>query len=337
MKNKQVLQIYTTIRKRVKSQNYTCMCDGCRQTAINSHLLQKHGILSQVFENGHMYEPRVANMFLEKFMESPSELKLVGVDLALSVKTFCETHDDNLFSEIEKDNIDFENYRHILLLTYRAVCAEARRKEYELEITKRFLSSNIVKNTINPNQLEFYSDTAEGYKMGHRDLLYHAKFLESELECSNNQIVFYHKSFPISGIYCSAIFSLDESCDVKSDSPLGLYFVHIIPTPDRTHVILGCDKVHETNWVKSYFNELLLVKDSDIEEYITSLIIRNNGWGISPSVYRQLDESKIKEFFLYYNEDRTARMPLRYKGFNLFDNSLLNAYNKLHNAERQNE
>ena len=334
MKQKQVLHIYSNIRKRVKELNYPCMCNGCQRTAINSHLLQKHGILSQVFENGHMYEPRVANIFNDSFLEFPSEFKRVGVDLALSVHTFCKEHDDNLFSEIEKDNIDFENYRHVLLLTYRAVCAEARRKEYEVEILRRFLSSNIVSNSISPYEREFYSDTSEGYKMGYRDLVSHAHFLESELACSNHQIVFYHKSFPISGVYCSATFSLDEISDVKPDSPLGLYFVHIIPTSERTHVILGCDREHETTWAKLYFSELLSKKDSEIEEYVTSLLIRNNGWGISPSVYRQLDKSKIDEFFSYYNMDRTAVMPERYENFNLFDNSLLNEYNEIHSAVR---
>ena len=170
--------------------------------------------------------------------------------------------------------------------------------------------------------------------MGYRDLMSHALFLESELAFSNHQIVFYHKSFPISGVYCSATFSLDEIFDIKSDSPLGLYFVHIIPTSDRTHVILGCDKKHETTWAKLYFSELLSKKDSEIEEYITSLLIRNNGWGISPSVFRKLDKSKIDEFFSYYNMDRTAVMPERYENFNLFDNSLLNEYNEKHSAVR---
>lgn len=326
MSQKQIIQIYSNIRKRVRDLKFTCLCNGCKETAINSHLLQKHGILSHVFENGHIYEPRVSNLFNDDFLKDPSEFKRVGVEQAISVHTFCKEHDDKLFSEIEKGNIDFDNYRHILLLTYRAVCAEARRKEYEIEIIRRFLNSNIVNETINPYRLSLYSDTTEGYIMGYRDLMSHATLIEKELGCSNDCVVFYHRSFPISGIYCSATFSIDELPNVKLDSPLGLYFVHIIPTSDKTHVVLGYDKKHETTWGKNYFKELLSVTESEIEEYITSLLIRNNGWGISPSVYHQLDKNKIKKFFSYYNDDRNALMPERYKGFNLFDTSLLNAY-----------
>lgn len=37
--------IVRNIRKNVMNKNWGCMCDGCTNKAINSHLLQRHGVL----------------------------------------------------------------------------------------------------------------------------------------------------------------------------------------------------------------------------------------------------------------------------------------------------
>jgi hypothetical protein len=302
------------------------MCTGCSEPSINSHLLQKNGILSKVFESGHMYEPRVANIFQDHHLHNPIDLKMVGVEQALSVHTFCKTHDEKLFGEIEKGNLDFNNYRHCLLLSYRTVCAEARRKEYEVEVYRRFLESNTIRQMSNERQLGYLKDTQYGYKLGQRDLLYHVSQIEKELEQPENRYMFFHKDFPVSSVYCSTTLCIDTSFHANPEKTQRLFLMHVIPTEDRTHIILGLEKNDKNDFAMSYFQELMSTDDKTIEDYLTSLLIRNNGWGISPSVYKKLSKDKITQFFKLYEEDRTAFIPQRYENFNLFDGALLETY-----------
>lgn len=329
---KKVLQIFSNIHKRVCQLSLPCMCTGCSEPSINSHLLQKKGILSKVFESGHMYEPRPSNIFQEKFINNPSELKMVGVEQALSVHTFCKTHDENIFGEIEKGNLELNNYRHSLLLSYRTVCAEARRKEYEVKVYRKFIESNTIRQMVNAKQLDGLERIQCGFKLGQRDLLSYRSKIEKELEQPKNGYMFYHKEFSISGIYCSTTLSLGNILDTNLEKPLDLFLLHVIPTENKTHIVLGFDKNCESNWAKLYFQELMSKDDNTIEEYLTSLLIRTDGWGISPSVYEELSKDKISQFFKLYDEDRDAFISQRYENFNLFDGALLETYRNNHSS-----
>ena len=55
--------IVRNIRKNVMNKNWGCMCDGCTDKAINSHLLQRHGVLDNIMEDNHMVEMRPKDIF----------------------------------------------------------------------------------------------------------------------------------------------------------------------------------------------------------------------------------------------------------------------------------
>lgn len=44
--------------KNIAKNKWQCMCPHCSDPAINSHLLQRHGLLSHIVENGHLYGKR---------------------------------------------------------------------------------------------------------------------------------------------------------------------------------------------------------------------------------------------------------------------------------------
>lgn len=324
-KNK-VTQLFTNIHRRVYETNLPCMCSNCGNLSINSHLLQKNGILSLITQNGHMYEPKIGNMFDSDFRKSPVQFKLVGTDQALSVHTFCKYHDEMLFSDMEKKGADISSCRSYLLLTYRTLCAEARRKEYEIEVTRRFTDSNIVNSLFSQYEIQYYKEKQiKGNKLGFADLLYHSNEIEKELNEPTGRYVFLNKSFPITGIYASSVVSIADIKDNQKE-PFCLYTFHIIPTNSGSIVILGYDKHKVKPWVKEYFEELLDKNDSNIEEYITSFLIRTEGWGMSPIVYKQLKKNKIQEYFRLFQIDRADLVSQRFDGFNLFDGVLKNEY-----------
>lgn len=118
----------------------------CNQGAINSHLLQRHGVLSSVVEKGHCYELREKDVFSWTKHTQPFELKRCGIQDAISLHLFCNHHDTEVFKPIESGVVDYDDYVNQLLLSFRSICAEIRRKEVIVERYKRYLGSNILQS-----------------------------------------------------------------------------------------------------------------------------------------------------------------------------------------------
>jgi len=50
--DRKILEVTQGIFKNVKSKTWKCLIEGCENNAINSHLLQRNGILNYITENG---------------------------------------------------------------------------------------------------------------------------------------------------------------------------------------------------------------------------------------------------------------------------------------------
>lgn len=74
------MRILQIIRKNALNMNWQCMVDGCTEDAINSHLLQRHGVLDNIIENGHMYELRIRDVFKWRKDVPPVVFKKVGLN-----------------------------------------------------------------------------------------------------------------------------------------------------------------------------------------------------------------------------------------------------------------
>ena len=148
---KQTLNIIGDIYKHVLKKSWQCMIPNCTECAINSHLLMRHGVLTNVVENNHLYELRVHMPYAFKKGVFPAQFKRVGINDAISYPLFCNSHDTSVFFEIEHGEIDYSKYRNLLLFSYRALCAEIRKKEIEVEKLTRIIASTTLAAT-NGNQ-----------------------------------------------------------------------------------------------------------------------------------------------------------------------------------------
>lgn len=129
---KTIAQIY----KNVYSKKCHCLEPTCDKEAINSHLLQRNGILSTITEKGHLIEIRPIDLFKWKKNQPMLEFKLIGINSAISLPLFCNYHDSSLFKNIESRTISFYLYENQLLFSYRTLCAELRKKERNIFIQK---------------------------------------------------------------------------------------------------------------------------------------------------------------------------------------------------------
>jgi hypothetical protein len=141
--DKKIQDILNKLFKRASSQPRVCSFPGCTNSAINSHILQKNGILNGIQQDGHIRISQTDFLNPELF-----HFKREGINQSFTFKGFCPDHDKSVFSPIEDFEIDFEDYRSQLLFNYRTVLNENVRKEVLLDWHKLQKESNSLKGII---------------------------------------------------------------------------------------------------------------------------------------------------------------------------------------------
>lgn len=143
-----------TLIEKIKKEIYikekwSCMFPNCKHHAINSHILQRHGILDNIAENGHFYQLYPLSAFDVKRTGKYVDFKKIGLNNGFSWPLFCKEHDSKLFEDIErKSNIDICDYKVQLLFTYRTLCSELRKLQMQLCFYKKYSEEvpNFIKN-----------------------------------------------------------------------------------------------------------------------------------------------------------------------------------------------
>lgn len=308
-------------QRKASRIKWPCMCPKCTEKAINSHLLQRHGILSHVTENNHLYEITREDAF--KWHENyPVKFKKVGLNNAISYPLFCSKHDTDFFLPIESGIIDFADYRSQLLFSYRAVCAEIRKKEFaQFEINESM--SNIEEMNLAGEAL------LVGEDKGIKDLMYYKYLLEDELKTNKGKFTFYHYSYPVLDIYTSASMSY-EVFDSKNDRQIeaalskkvwdGL-FIHIIPQTSSTEIIIGYHNNHTSREMEEYVKSWDGLSMEDLGYKLTDLFVAHvEDWGMSPKLFEQIPEERLEKFFELQSEYSTVVIEQKTNvGYNLFD------------------
>ena len=331
LKNKKTLSVMQNIHRNAHKKVWNCIEDNCRDKAINSHLLQRHGILDALIEKGHVIEVKAADIM--HWDEEDSEVfsfKNVGLQNAISFPIFCQHHDTELFYDIEHGNMDLNNYHHQLLLSYRSLCAEIRKKQICLEIIDRMENSNILNE--NGSNSIFCKSQAKGINLSLRDLQVYRKEIQSELETSTNLFTFCHYSHPIFGVYASSSFSYDKDGEnilgtIKSQNGKvwDNCFIHILPINNRTEIIIGYSNKHVNESLKQYVHSWNNIGKDELCIKMTNLFAGHiEGWGMSPSLYNKIS-NKNKEAFKRYVKNNAANYSIMQDvGFNLFEGCFCN-------------
>lgn len=325
MKNKEDLEIRKVlagINKNVAKKSWECIVSGCGGKAINSHLLQRHGVLSNIVENGHCYELRETDIFGWSKDKPPVEFKRCGLQNALSLEIFCERHDNSLFKSIETEPVDYDDYKNQLLLSYRAVCAEIRRKELIIERFKRYLRSNILM-TYRADYLDIVSTAVKGNESGIRDLMFYKEALEKEIEKPLNRFFFVHYVYPIKGIYASSHFTisnLDESSN--NDAPIPDCIGHAIPNENGTELIFGYHKNFVNKAILDFVGGWKDLSIDQLGEKLTGWFTLIESWGMSPSLYARIKPENMSQYLGVFGSSTFMADQNPNVGFNMFEGLL---------------
>ena len=240
------------------------MAEGCHESSINSHLLMRNGILNYVAENGKVVELRAKAIEAIKKGDKALFFKEVGITQAISLPIFCKLHDTTLFKEIESGNVDYDNYRHVVLYCYRAICAARRKKEKDRERDTRLLNSNVLRE-LAPYYLSYLSTKEYPTELALGDLDFYKSELIHDLNTEDESFSFFRTLLPVKGIYASTVSSMFMSGEeAMTPAVANILFVHLIPVMEGTMLIIGYHKEHESPNYNTYIDSWKIYEKNTI-------------------------------------------------------------------------
>lgn len=285
MKDKKINELIGKCFTKAQSSKRKCFVEGCNNNAINSHLLQKNGTLSLLAEKKHIWQTSY-----NKFPKGNYTIKEVGVNNSLTFKGFCNLHDTQIFKSIESGPINFDEYKNLLLLSYRALLKEYRDKETMNDCFRLILKQV---NDVKSNSSFEAMITANQYMMW--DLEYDMACINEDLSTESRAFHFEVLTLPKLEVCCSACFSLVSIADslkitelgyIKTE-PIPAVILNLIPEANETKLILGYNKISE-KYLIDPISEFRNLRDDELLKKVSDFIIRSvEIWICSNTFYQQ--------------------------------------------------
>lgn len=319
---KEDFKILQNIFKNVNNKDHKCLI--CDEIAINSHLLQKNGILNLISYNNHIIQIK-SNDFFKAEKEGMIDMNIIGINKAMSYPLFCNLHDTKIFESIETKELNTSIYKSQLLFSYRSLCAEIRKKLKNIEIFERVQKSSHFK--MHSQFLDITKMQIEANTQGVNDMNFFKDEFEKEIfNESIPNFVFETIDFNFIPISVSAVYSpINPEFHtleflMNSKEPLNYIFINLIPQNDKLSLIIGYHKNFMDNWIFEYINSWKNIDDKVFRKKITDLLATKiETWAISPVYFESLSKSNINKFKKYWNENAMNLKIDQKIDFNLFE------------------
>ncbi len=278
-----------TYKKQVLNSEKICMIPNCGQPTIDSHLIQRSNFLAPIADvEGKLYKPSGPETYAGK---APYFFRQ-GAKSILTFQGFCAFHDQLVFAEIEKHPINLNDYKHLMLLNYRAVCHELRKKLSIYEWTSKFLSS----------ETNLYEETRTHYKhhlflqsLGIKDLEAYKMKIEDTLMNDIRHFEFIVKSLPYRELVTSSVFSMDNVAGhlpenigltpYQRDYVLPYVLFTVFPRNNELILIVGYLKEHQQAF--THFLEEMNLAELNVNFVNNILIEWIETWACSTSFYEK--------------------------------------------------
>jgi hypothetical protein len=271
-----------------------CFYPGCTNKAINSHILQKNGIISSIAEDGHVYE-----MEISKYKETEHLFEKIGVNKAFSFSCFCQHHDTELFKSIENGNIDFLNYRNCLLFTLRTIYNEKFRKLVNIGMLNQLISKSSTLFDIN-----HLRKNIEGSELGIKDIEKMEKLIWGDLNNGTESFIFKIREISKLDVCLAAFYNYETSQELeeyynihhKQKEDVSDIFINLFPYKNKSILLMGYKK-QDGKTVKAYVNEFFSDNEKRLERKITNLMMfQCETWIISNTFYKKTIEKNEEAF-----------------------------------------
>tara|TARA_R110000850_G_scaffold54645_1_gene130058 strand:- start:699 stop:1718 length:1020 start_codon:yes stop_codon:yes gene_type:complete len=262
-----------------------CFHPGCIDKSINSHILQKNGILSSIAEEGHVME-----MHINKYNETEHDFRKIGIKKAFSFNCFCPVHDTSLFKTIEVEEIDFSNYRNLLLFTLRTIYNEKFRK-----LVNVGMYECLIKNHSALFDIHYLKGSLSQEKLGINDLQKSEDVIWNDLNTGSESYVFKVREISKKDICLSAFYNYETTLELqnyikkhkKDKEDVTDIFVNLFPHRNKSIYMMAYKKENESQ-VKAYVNEFFNGSERRLERKITNLMMfQCETWVISNKFFKK--------------------------------------------------
>ncbi len=282
------------ISEEVRQKKWPCLHKECNETAINSHLGQKNGILSELEVDGHLIQVKPSNAHTWH-KDCPIEFKKLGITKSISLPIFCNSHDTSIFKYIESPNSDLTSYASFLLFSYRALCAEIRKKEIGNEEQRRVFESKTLDGKIDKVHIQMFR---QGLDLGIRDLNILKKELTDEIETNENTYKYWVIELPKYEIFITTIMSAFQIGIRNSyEYDLENLYIHLIPRNNKSLLLIGYHQDYCTEEIKCYCLSWLNITKEQTDIKLTDLITNHvENWVMSPNFFSRLTTKKRNQY-----------------------------------------
>jgi len=319
MTDKEVRNEIYKIQKKASKTSRICMFPKCANTAINSHLLQKNGIISEIAESQHVME-----IINQPFAENLQIFKKTGHKDIFTFPGFCDKHDNTIFEPIEGEVIDFEDYQSQLLFVYRALVNERSKKIIIIDTNNRILESRKLKSMLSIGYIHHLQDAISGSEAGIKDNLHFESMLLSNLgDVSKRNFKFIIRRLPRYEICASGVFTYETTEELINmganiDEPLTEIYFNLLPTENELILIIGCHNDYKDKcW--EYISQFESIEDGKVLKLISNILLcQMENWTTSISFYNKYlapKDDAILKTMIASVKDKDER---RYLNINIF-------------------
>lgn len=315
---KQKQEALNKMFRRAEKKQRTCCYPDCNEKAINSHVLQKNGILNEISQNNHFIISE-----LDFFKPMLFHFKRVGANNSFTFKGFCKKHDKEIFAPIEDFELDFDDYKSLLLFSYRTIMNEKVKKEVLIDWFKLQMESEILKDTLDASAI---NKIIEEQEKGIEDALYYSQPMEKDLFDDTESFKFKYraiKSIPVCIASCFTYETCHERIKYikkhnKDKAILTDIFISFFPIEDENILIMGYLKEQENQcgvFVESFFN---CDEDQVLEKISDLMLCRCEMWACSEKFYYSKIKHREKEIVEILQESAMNINEDRKLDFNIF-------------------
>jgi hypothetical protein len=277
-------KLLTKCKSFAISQINTCYHPSCTDKSINSHILQKNGILSTIAMDRHLWE-----MGIDNFKKPHYQFKRTGINQIYSFNCFCNKHDTELFKKIETEDIDFNDYESCLLFTLRAIYNELWKKEVSVKIC-----DCLIKNR--PDKFKNYAflERIRQEKLGIGDLKHTESEIWKDINTRTESFVFENRTISRIEMCLSSFYNYDTTKEMedyirkhgKDMDRVSEIFVNIFPFGENSVLLMGFNKKDEQK-VKGYFYTFFKEAEKKVQRKLTNLMLfRCETWVVSDQLYK---------------------------------------------------
>lgn len=323
-KEKEILE---KLRKDIRNKSHICYTPSCNELAIRSHIQQAEGAIRNIAKSeGKVVQIEDLNFF-NKNIYGFKEKGIKQKGDVLTFWGFCNLCDTKIFSDIEKKNTDYSNYRNQLLFSYRGFLSEFYKIEYNAKWDEKIMNSNNLSEDLKNKAETSFVKNIFKLKVSKSLKLQ----LENDLNYNTRNFEFINFQLPRIEVCTSSIYSFPTKILLTKDLLIDIQereilpsinstmFFNLIPTKDKLEVIIGCTNDPKLEG-KIDLKEIAKYDEKSKIKLISDILIKHTEtWFVSKSLYKVWKNRKLDiEIIKQIEEFRPPFMKNKYVKFNMF-------------------